>query len=220
MADLKTVSLSGVAASDYTGGKKSRRSSKRKQDGGSTTAAAQPIDLKGIECPTSVAHSAGSANPSTWLSYPRGAPVPPAVQPVMSGGKFNLKKMDSQPTTVQQHVTTANTEETAGGTRHIKVELKKHTSSKKVQLHPKKIESTHAKKHPTKKARKLTIRLSSFRKRLTRANKLHKRMATIPLAELKAHLISNKLIKPTSKAPESVLRQIAADSQIVTEKSL
>jgi hypothetical protein len=219
MADLKTVSLSGVAASDYTGGKKSRRSSKRKQDGGSATAV-QHIDLKGIECPTSVAHSAGSANPATWLSYPRGAPVPPAVHPAMHGGKFNLKKVDNQPTTVVTEPKIAIAEETTGGTRHIKVELKKRTSSKKVQLHPKKIESAHAKKHQTKKGRKLTIGLSSFRKRLTRANKLHKRMSTMPLAELKAHLISKKLIKPTSKAPESVLRQIAADSQIVTEKSL
>jgi hypothetical protein len=219
MDQLKTVKLSGTAASDFTGGKKSRRSTKRKQEGGSANAESVPhIDLKGIECPTSVAHSAGSANPATWLAYPRGAPVPPAVHPVMFGG---VKKMDHPSSAKQETVNaTSPVDTTDGGTRHIKVELKKRISSKKVQLHPKKIESIHAKNHQTKKARKLTIGLSSFRKRMTRAKKLHKRMSTMPLAELKAHLISKKLIKPTSKAPESVLRQIAADSQIVNEKSL
>ena len=42
----------------------------------------------------------------------------------------------------------------------------------------------------------------------------------MPLDKLREHLIQKKLIKATSKAPESILRQIAADSQIVAGKSL
>ena len=37
----------------------------------------------------------------------------------------------------------------------------------------------------------------------------------MPLDKLKEELIKKKLIRPTSKAPESVLRQIARDSQMV-----
>jgi len=37
----------------------------------------------------------------------------------------------------------------------------------------------------------------------------------MPLDKLRAHLIAKQLIKPTSKAPESILRQIAADTQIM-----
>jgi len=39
------------------------------------------------------------------------------------------------------------------------------------------------------------------------------------LEELKTYLIEKKLIGPNSKAPESILRQIAADSQIVSSGS-
>jgi len=42
----------------------------------------------------------------------------------------------------------------------------------------------------------------------------------MPLDKLKEELVKKKLIKPTSKAPESVLRQIAADAQIVAGKAL
>jgi hypothetical protein len=55
---------------------------------------------------------------------------------------------------------------------------------------------------------------------MTRAKKMHKKVKETPLDELKKQLIAKKLIKPTSKAPESVLRQIAADAQIVAGKAL
>jgi hypothetical protein len=42
----------------------------------------------------------------------------------------------------------------------------------------------------------------------------------MPLAELKAQLIKRGLIKESSKAPESVIRQIAADAQIVVGSAL
>jgi len=40
-------------------------------------------------------------------------------------------------------------------------------------------------------------------------------MKEMPLDRLKKQLVEQGLIKTTSKAPESVLRQIAADAQIV-----
>jgi hypothetical protein len=42
----------------------------------------------------------------------------------------------------------------------------------------------------------------------------------MPLEKLKELLVSKKLIKANSKAPESILRQIAADSQLVANKIL
>jgi hypothetical protein len=45
-------------------------------------------------------------------------------------------------------------------------------------------------------------------------------MKDMPLDKLKALLITKKLIKPTSKAPESVLRQIASDAHIVEKNAL
>jgi len=98
-----------------------------------------------------------------------------------------------------------------------KVKLTKPTEPKKVQLHPKKDgkAGTNSKDLKKKKTRKIVLGLVSLKKRQTRANKVSQKIKEMPLDKLRAHLIAKQLIKPTSKAPESILRQIAADTQIV-----
>lgn len=103
-----------------------------------------------------------------------------------------------------------------GGTKQIRVELKKKLASK-VQLNPKR-EIKEA-KH-TKKARKFILGVSSLHKRMTRAKKMQHQVEKIPLDALRKYLIQSKLIKETSKAPEAILRQIAKDSQLVGNKIL
>jgi len=97
-----------------------------------------------------------------------------------------------------------------------KVELRKGVMSKKVQLHSKKV-VVPAKPalQQKKKTRKIILGLVSLQKRQTRAKKISEKMKEMPLDKLKKQLVEQGLIKPGSKAPESVLRQIAADSQIV-----
>lgn len=131
----------------------------------------------------------GSANPSTWLTYP-GNLVPPAINPQQGGTK---------------------------DTKHIKVELKKRTTPKRVHLNQKK---PVASKKQTKRIRKITLGVSTFHKRITRAKKLHRKVKELPLDKLKEKLIKSGLIKSTSKAPESILRQIASDSEVVSKKAL
>jgi hypothetical protein len=99
-----------------------------------------------------------------------------------------------------------------------KVELRKTQPSKKVQLHSKKPIVATAKpahKHGQKKTRKIVLGLVSLQKRQTRAKKISEKMKEMPIDRLRKQLIEQGLIKPSSKAPESILRQIAADSQIV-----
>jgi uncharacterized protein YjeT (DUF2065 family) len=62
--------------------------------------------------------------------------------------------------------------------------------------------------------------MKTMQKRLTRAKKIHTDVKEIPLADLRKQLIKRKLIRETSTAPESILRQIAADAQIVAGKGL
>jgi hypothetical protein len=108
--------------------------------------------------------------------------------------------------------------------KKFKVELKKKQATKKVQLHPKKdgIQKVPIpkKSETRKKNRKVLLGVSSLHKRMTRAKKMHKKVKEMPLDKLREELISKKLIKSTSKAPESILRQIATDAQIVESKSL
>jgi hypothetical protein len=94
------------------------------------------------------------------------------------------------------------------------IKLHKKTEGAKVKLHSKKVE---VKKYPslTKKNRKIVLGLVSLKKRQTKAHKIKQSVKEMPLEDLKKHLIDKGLIKVGSKAPESILRQIAADSQIV-----
>jgi len=101
----------------------------------------------------------------------------------------------------------------AGG----KVKLDKSPTAKKVRLEPKKDLKDLVKDTKKKKTRKITMGLVSLKKRQTRAKKISQKVKEMPIDQLRKHLIEKNLIKPTSKAPESILRQIAADSQIVSD---
>jgi len=210
--DVKSFLITGGAAASYTGlaqkpKQKGKRATAKKQEGG-----APVIHVQGVESQST--QVAGSPQPSTWL---------------------NLTKVGSAPTTPSTTTTTPSTITTTpstitttpsstplqqGGTRQIKVELKKKMTAKKVHLQPKKADSSSSKKHLTRKIRKVSIGISSLHKRITRAKKVLTTIKAMPLDKLREHLIQKKLIKATSKAPESILRQIAADSQIVAGKSL
>ena len=105
-----------------------------------------------------------------------------------------------------------------GGAKQIKVELKKKILSKKVTLNPKR-DVAKPKPH-TKKARKFVLGVSSMHRRMTRAKKLQHTIKKTPIDVLRKQLIQSKLIKESSKAPEAILRQIAADSELVGKKML
>jgi hypothetical protein len=201
-SDTKTVTLSGSAAAEMSGGKRKRTYTK-KQAGGDIHA------VKGVESPSAIALSAASPNSNTWLKSITN-PVPPQIRPVPS----------HTPTVSAPIVPKVETVQQGGSTKHIRVELKKKSDSKKVHLNPKKPEKQASKKHQTKKARKITLGVISLHKRITHAKKLHKKVKEMPIEVLKEKLVKAGLIKSTSKAPESVLRQIAADAAVVKNKAL
>ncbi len=67
---------------------------------------------------------------------------------------------------------------------------------------------------------KRKVVLKSITRRVKKTRHAVKHAKDLPLDKLKKILIEKKLIKPTSKAPESILRQIYADSLIVGKKML
>lgn len=219
MSDIKSISITGGAAADISGIKK-RRSTKKKQEGGNDEAirGVSPIinAVKGVESTTSMAATAANPNSNTWLKYPINSPVPPQIIPAPSHVPSSPDR-SAAPTGQYAH---------AGGKSHtdhksIRVELKKKGVTKKVHLNPKKSDAPkQGKKHQTKKSRKVTLGISTLHKRITRAKKLHKNAKEMPLDALKAKLIKGGLIKANSKAPESVLRQIAGDAEVVAKKAL
>lgn len=101
-----------------------------------------------------------------------------------------------------------------GKPSQTKVELRKPKATKSVHLHSKKSDVS-TKAHPKKKTRKIMLGLVSLKKRQTKAKRIGEKIKEMPLDQLKKHLVEKGLIKVSSKAPESILRQIAADAQIV-----
>jgi len=211
-SEVKSFLITGGAAASYTGlaqkpKQKGKRATAKKQEGG-----APVIHVQGVESQST--QVAGSTNPSTWLHLTKvgSAPTTPSTTTTTPS------TITTTPSTIT--TTPSSTPLQQGGTRQIKVELKKKMTAKKVHLQPKKADSSSSKKHLTRKIRKVSIGISSLHKRITRAKKVHTTIKAMPLDKLREHLIQKKLIKATSKAPESILRQIAADSQIVAGKSL
>ena len=207
-SDTKTVTISGGAASDLSGGKRKRTYTK-KQAGGDINA------VKGVESTSSIALTAASPNSQTWLK-PITNPVPPQIHPVPSRIPVVAPVVAPVPVSIPKVATVQQ----GGNTKHIRVELKKKIDTKKVHLNPKKPEKHVSKKHQTKKSRKITLGVVSLHKRITHAKKLHKKVKEMPIEILKEKLVKAGLIKSTSKAPESVLRQIAADAAVVKNKAL
>lgn len=203
-SDTKTVVLTKQAAADMMGGsippKKRSRGTRKLQNGGDT------------ETPTT---SAPPSGPTTVIKLGHvggDLPPPPPSMP-----------LPTAPTVKSPMPATPSLPQMGGDHKVVKVELKKKTATKKVQLQPKKAEPPKATLHgkkTLKKPRKITLGISSMYRRLTRAKKTQTRLRDMPLDQLKKLLIAKKLIKPTSTAPESILRQIAADAQIVADKVL
>lgn len=62
--------------------------------------------------------------------------------------------------------------------------------------------------------------LHSLSKRVNKTRNAVSQAKDLSIEHIRAVLIDKKLIKPTSKAPESILRQIYSDSLIVAKKTL
>lgn len=210
-SDIKTFHITG--GSDVMGGRKSRKT--RKTRGGADNNIVKGVSdnmmiVKGIE-QQSVASSAGSTDLSRWLHI---EPQVPKIQPTPS----YIPQLPSAPLQMNQLPHTIK-----GGVQEkiVRVELKKHSTPKRVHLAPKKFSQPALMlKKDKKKTRKVTVGLVSMHKRVTRARKIRDKVKSMKYDELKAFLIRHKLIKPTSNAPESILRQIAQDAQIVAGKGL
>ena len=199
MSEYKAVKITGGAVADFQG-KKTR---KRKVKGGD-----EPVEQ--VE-----EHSFRNANITKITGGATAmAPVTPPVAAPSFQNPMPLPNSIQTPPLPQQSQQPQQQPQPQqqGGVKHIKVELKK-KQSKKVNLHPKReISKINGN---VKKTRKFVLGVSSFHKRMNRAKKMQRTVKAMPIDKLREHLINAKLIKKTSKAPESILRQIAEDSQLV-----
>ena len=206
-AELKQIQITGGAADDFTSvmkaGRKKRTSRKNRKD-------SSEADVAGAVAV--VTKHQGGTSPGTLVSLqashvPTDPSVPPAVGIVEGSAKLSpAPAYQDQPL--------------KGGVKPkvvLEAPTKKGQQLPKVHLAAPKAKSTHT---HTKKARKNRVSLSGLGKRITRHKTIQKEAKAMPLEKLKKVLIEAKLIKPESKAPESILRQIYADYQTLKNKAL
>lgn len=223
-SDIKQVLLTGAAATEISG--KNEKKTRQKRNGGNHPS--QSPSIPSIPQVASFSHvpSAPSAPPAP------SAPLAPSFSPAPASSTRSTRSTSSIPSapaitsvpSAPSAPSAPSVPSTEGGTRTIKVELKKRTTAKRVHLQPKRSDILKGGKKPatvqTKRARKVTLAVHSLHKRMKRAKKMTRKVKEMSLEQLREHLIQKKLIKSTSKAPKSVLCQIAADAQIVAGKAL
>ena len=194
MSDLKTFTITKEAAKAIGGTRKRKATSKQKG-----LLPEEDFSIKG-RAPIHIQKHGGSAAlaPAALAPATPATPAAPAAPAAPSTPAVTVSR-NAQGGYHEQE-------------KNVRVELKKKTEAKSVHLRPK---SDAPKKAQTKRRSKLTLGISSLRKRITRAKHIHRNVKNMPLDKLKEELIKKNLIRPTSKAPESVLRQIARDSQMV-----
>jgi len=198
MTEYKAVKITGGAVVDFQGGKKTR---KRK--------------VKGDDEPVEQVEEHSFRNANITKITGGATAIAPITLPIAAPSMLNSPHTNSIQTPLLQQQSQQQPQQQPqqqGGVKHIRVELKK-KQSKKVNLHPKReISKINGN---VKKTRKFVLGVSSFHKRMNRAKKMQRTVKAMPIDKLREHLINAKLIKKTSKAPESILRQIAEDSQLV-----
>jgi hypothetical protein len=220
--NVKQLVVTGGAAESFLnkGSRKRRRSSANK------TQKAGPVQARKAEEASS--NQKGGTSPGTIVQIQANkapdAPSHPATD-ALSQAKAStptaLAKVttDSSPAPI-----ISESKDQVGGKKAVKVILaqgkKKPT---RVILSPtkvKKLPGPSEKAKTRKVAKKIRMSLNGFGKRVTRANHIRKEATKQPIAEVKKILVSAKLIKADSKAPEDILRKMYADYMMLKNRAL
>jgi len=121
-----------------------------------------------------------------------------------------------------------------GGRKDVKVILdkSKNKTKKLILSAPKKViklpsgssdSTTSVKKHPSKThkvARRIRVSVDALNKRVNRAKTIKKESQVMSIEKIKKDLEGAGLIKVGSKAPESILRQMYTDFQVLKQRAL
>jgi hypothetical protein len=231
MADstIKQLTVTGTAAESFLnkGSRRRRRSSAnktQKQSGGE-----EPLRANG---PVVASKQEGSSNqnggtsPGTIVQLQANkAPDAPSLGPnAISQAKASNATALSKSTTNSTSAPVSSETNQLGGKKPVKVILGKKKT--KVILTPAKVRKLPAPVDKTERgktrkvAKKIRVSLQGLNKRVTRANHIRKDAFKQPIDAVKKTLVSAKLIKPDSKAPEDILRKMYADYMMLKNRAL
>lgn len=177
----------------------------RKMAGGE--AAPVPVE-KGLVQILKVTDTGATMNPSAKQSGGEKTNIPPG--PEISG--TGIKPVNAPVPSAGQAAGAVKVILKPKAHKRTKVLLKKKQLPQPVIVNKKKLG------RPAATTRKLVLK--SLKHKMKHTRHAINQSKTMPIEQLKKRLIEKKLIKPNSKAPEHILRQMYADTVIVSKKML
>lgn len=235
--NIKQLTVTGNAAESYLNkgtSRRRRRSSANKtakQEGGEA-----PVVQKQQVGSMVTSNQKGGTSPGTIVQIqanrapdasPSGADNSLSQAKASTANALAKTTTNSAPASVA--VGPSQTKDAVGGGKDkkpVKVILGEKKKGAKVILSPTKIKKLPGAPQPSEKAKtrkvakKIRVSLHGLNKRVTRANHIRKEATKQPIAEVKKTLVSAKLIKETSKAPEDILRKMYADYMMLKNRAL
>ena len=204
---LKSINITGPAATHMAGGAKTRRRRhSTKQQGGmanpASDAASSTAPSAQIVAPTmNVIRQMGSAAPTAG---PAPAPTlaPPSAQTGGSTPGLSKQKISLLPAKLKNKTRVLLTP---------KGQQQQSTANKQVA-------GPHKPTSQTRRHKKLSIRVSAVRRKIASTRKHIHASTSMPIDKIRKELVDAKLLNPASKAPEALIRKIYADYKITTAK--
>jgi hypothetical protein len=214
MEETKEIKLTGEAAESFIAGRKTRRVSRRN-------------NKTGMEQPSGV--KVNKVESPSVFNVPTNVPANvPLERPLERSVNVAQERPANVPTNVPANVPTPletplQTQEAGASKKPIKVILtKKEKPKEKVILAPAKEKPSPVKiRSKTQKAsRRIRVSLDTLSSRMNRAKTIKKESQNHSLEVIKKALSKAGLIKPDSKAPEKILRQMYSDFEQLKQKAL
>lgn len=229
--NIKQLTVTGNAAESFLnkGSRKRRRSSANKTQKNEPPVVGKQ-DQHGGTSPGTLVQIQANRAPDSTLGPDTVSQAKASTETALAKTATNSSSASvSTPavTIPPQIAATTSASAQAGGKKPatVKVILAGGKKSTKVILSPTKIKklpgAAASEKAKTRKvAKKIRVSLHGLNKRVTRANHIRKEATKQPIADVKKTLVSAKLIKPDSKAPEDILRKMYADYMMLKNRAL
>lgn len=226
--NIKQLVVTGGAAESFLnkGSRKRRRSSANKTQRNDGPVQARKAD----EVPS---NQKGGTSPGTIVQIqankaPDASAGPDALSQAKASNATALAKVatNSAPASVVGPSHPTAKDQQVGGKKAVRVILAQgKRKPTRVILSPAKVKklpgTTSSEKAKTRKVvKKIRMSLNGFGKRVTRANTIRRDASKQPIADVKKVLVSAKLIKETSKAPDDILRKMYSDYMMLKNRAL
>lgn len=233
--NIKQLVVTGGAAESFLnkGSRKRRRSSANKtqrNDGPVQARKADevPSNQKGGTSPGTIVQIQANKAPDASAFAGPSHPATDALSQAKASNATALAKVatNSAPASVVGPSHPTAKDQQVGGKKAVRVILAQgKRKPTRVILSPAKVKklpgTTSSEKAKTRKVvKKIRMSLNGFGKRVTRANTIRRDASKQPIADVKKVLVSAKLIKETSKAPDDILRKMYSDYMMLKNRAL